>query len=45
MMRFAAKYKNIKYMQEVLTLISIYNNITLLEKLKDNDKRTRYVNI
>lgn len=44
MRKFSDEYKDIKFVQEVLAQIPWYHNITLLEKVKDKDKRVWYVN-
>lgn len=44
MRKFADEYKEIEFVQEVLAQIPWYHNITLLEKVKEKDKRVWYVN-
>ena len=43
MRKFALEYKDIKFVQEVLAQITWYQNITLLEKVKDIDQRIWYI--
>ena len=43
MRKFALEYKEIKFVQEVLAQITWYQNITLLEKVKDIDQRIWYI--
>ncbi|EQB88682.1 putative nuclease of restriction endonuclease-like (RecB) superfamily [Clostridium punense] len=43
MRKFSEEYKDIKFVQEVLAQITWYHNITLLEKVKDIDKRLWYI--
>ena len=40
---FAEKYKDIQFVQEVLAQITWYHNITLIEKVKDINKRIWYI--
>jgi len=44
MRKFAEEYKEIEFVQEALAQITWYHNITLIEKVKDKDKRIWYVN-
>lgn len=43
MRKFALEYKEIEFVQEVLAQITWYQNITLLEKVKEIDKRIWYI--
>ncbi|MEG2289390.1 MAG: PDDEXK nuclease domain-containing protein [Clostridium sp.] len=44
MRKFTLEYKDIEFVQEVLAQITWYQNITLLEKVKDREKRVWYIN-
>lgn len=44
MRKFALEYQEIEFVQEVLAQITWYQNITLLEKVKDEKKRVWYIN-
>jgi len=44
MRKFAEEYGDIQFVQEVLAQITWYHNITLLDKVKERDKRIWYVN-
>lgn len=41
---FAEEYTDIQFVQEVLAQITWYHNITLIEKVKDIEKRVWYIN-
>jgi len=43
MRKFAEEYSEIGFVQEVLAQITWYNNITLIEKVKDRSERNWYV--
>ena len=43
MRKFAEEYSEIEFVQEVLAQITWYNNITLIEKVKDRSERNWYV--
>ncbi|ADL53520.1 PDDEXK nuclease domain-containing protein [Clostridium cellulovorans] len=43
MRKFAEEYNDFQFVQEVLAQITWYHNITLLDKVKDKDKRIWYV--
>lgn len=44
MKKFAEEYNDFQFVQEVLAQITWYHNITLLDKVKERDKRIWYVN-
>lgn len=44
MRKFALEYQEFIFVQEVLAQITWYQNITLLEKVKDKDQRVWYIN-
>lgn len=43
MRKFEEEYSDIKFVQEVLAQITWYHNITLIEKIKNIDKRVWYI--
>lgn len=43
MRQFANTYQDKKFVQEVLAQLSWYNNLILIQKIKDENKRRRYI--